>query len=82
MKRNIILIGTMGSGKSHLGRNLAEAKGWQFVDTDRLLERRYNLPIAEVYEKLGEKLFRSAEREILKNLPDFWKCPSSHGTDF
>lgn len=36
MKRNIILIGTMGSGKSHLGRNLAEAKGWQFVDTDRL----------------------------------------------
>ena len=27
MKRNIILIGTMGSGKSHLGRNLAEAKG-------------------------------------------------------
>ena len=29
-----MLIGSMGSGKSHFGRNLAERKGWQFVDTD------------------------------------------------
>ena len=79
MKRNIILIGTMGSGKSHLGRNLAEAKGWQFVDTDRLLERRYNLPIAEIYEKLGEKMFRSAEREILKKVCMYHECIISVG---
>lgn len=82
MKRNIILIGTMGSGKSHLGRNLAEAKGWQFVDTDRLLERRYNLPIAEMYEKLGEKLFRSAEREILKKVCMYHECIISVGGNF
>ena len=49
IKRNIILIGSMGSGKSHLGRNLADAKGWQFVDTDRILEKRYNMPIADIF---------------------------------
>ena len=46
IKRNIMLIGSMGSGKSHFGRNLAERKGWQFVDTDRVLEGRFGLPIA------------------------------------
>lgn len=82
MKRNIILIGTMGSGKSHLGRNLAEVKGWQFVDTDRLLERRYNLPIAQIYEKLGEKLFRAAEREILKKVCLYHEAVISVGGNF
>ncbi len=43
-----MLIGSMGSGKSHFGRNLAERKGWQFVDTDRVLESRFGLPIAEI----------------------------------
>nr|WP_252896336.1 shikimate kinase [Veillonella rogosae] len=44
-----------GSGKSHFGRNLAERKGWQFVDTDRVLESRFGLPIAEIFKKIGGK---------------------------
>ncbi len=55
IKRNIMLIGSMGSGKSHFGRNLAERKGWQFVDTDRVLESRFGLPIAEIFKKIGGK---------------------------
>ena len=39
MKRNIVLVGMMGSGKSHIGRKLAQRLGWQFVDTDRRIER-------------------------------------------
>ena len=39
MKRNIVLVGMMGSGKSHIGRKLAQRLKWQFVDTDRRLER-------------------------------------------
>ena len=55
IKRNIMLIGSMGSGKSHFGRNLAERKGWQFVDTDRVLEGRFGLPIAEIFKKNWRK---------------------------
>ena len=40
MKRNIVLVGMMGSGKSHIGRKLAQRLKWQFVDTDRRLEER------------------------------------------
>ena len=39
MKRNIVLVGMMGSGKSHIGRKLAQRLNWQFVDTDRRIER-------------------------------------------
>ena len=82
MKRNIILVGTMGSGKSHLGRNLADVRGWQFVDTDRLLERRYHRPIAEIYERLGERAFRSAEQEILKKVCMYHEAVISVGGNF
>ena len=45
-----MLIGSMGSGKSHFGRNLAERKGWQFVDTDRVLESRFGLSLIHISE--------------------------------
>ena len=66
IKRNIILIGSMGSGKSHFGRNLAEMKNWQFVDTDRVLEGRFGLPIAEIFKKIGVTFTRKA---VEKSIP-------------
>ena len=45
---------------------LQNAKGWQFVDTDRVLEGRFGLPIAEIFKKIGEKAFRRAEMDVLK----------------
>ena len=47
MKRNIVLVGMMGSGKSHIGRKLAQRLGWQFVDTDRRIERAVGMTIAD-----------------------------------
>ena len=82
VKRNIILIGSMGSGKSHFGRNLADLKGWQFVDTDRVLEGRYGLPIAEIYKKIGEKAFRRAEQEVLKKVSLYHEAVISVGGNF
>lgn len=82
MKRNIILVGSMGSGKSHIGRNLAESRDWQFVDTDRLLEKQYRIPIAKVYEKLGEKGFRKAEMNILKTVSMYHEAVISVGGNF
>ena len=39
------------------------------MDTDRVLEGRFGLPIAEIYKKIGEKAFRRAELEVLKKFP-------------
>lgn len=82
MKRNIVLIGSMGSGKSHIGRNLAEALGWQFVDTDRMLEEHYGQPIAEVYKKIGEKSFRQNEQRIVKRVNRYHEAIISIGGNF
>lgn len=81
-KRNIVLVGSMGSGKSHFGRNLAEAKGWQFVDTDRVLEKQYKMPIANIYESIGEKAFHRAEMEILKRVSKYHEAVISVGGNF
>ena len=82
IKRNIMLIGSMGSGKSHFGRNLAERKGWQFVDTDRVLEGRFGLPIAEIFKKIGEKAFRRAEMDVLKKVCLYHEAVISVGGNF
>lgn len=64
-KRNIILIGFMGTGKSSVGCKLAEKLGWTFVDTDALIERKESLTIPEIFALHGESRFRETEHEVL-----------------
>lgn len=61
----IYIIGYMYSGKSTIGKKLARALGFDFVDTDDLFEAKYHLSIPVFFEKYGEKLFREFEKEIL-----------------
>jgi len=61
--RNIVLTGFMGSGKSTIGRAVAGLLRFEWIDTDRLIESRHG-PIAEIFERLGEAMFRSIERNI------------------
>jgi shikimate kinase len=61
----IILIGFMGSGKSSVGRILAERLGYELVDTDALLEERAGAPIARIFRERGEPAFRALESEVL-----------------
>lgn len=67
-KRNIILIGFMGSGKTTVGEHLAQQLGYHFQDTDRLLEQKAEDTISRVFEIHGEKYFRDMETELLKEL--------------
>ena len=60
---NIVLTGFMGTGKSTVGRLLAERLGWSFVDTDALIEARHG-PIPAIFEEHGEERFRALEREV------------------
>ena len=69
MKKNLVLTGMMGVGKSTLGRSIAKELGMKFIDLDKLIERKESLSIKEIFEKKGEKYFRSIERKIgLKSL--------------
>jgi len=64
-KNCIVLIGMMKSGKSTIGKQLAEKLGFQHIDTDAEIEKTTQMSISEIFEKKGEKYFRDIESEIL-----------------
>ncbi len=68
MKKNIVLIGFMGAGKTETGRILAKDTGFNFIDIDALIEKQEGITITEIFEKKGEKHFRDLETEILKKI--------------
>ncbi len=63
---NIILIGMPGSGKSTVGKALAEALGRPFVDTDALIVEDAGRAIPEIFSADGEEVFRAMETEAVK----------------
>ena len=65
---SVILIGYRGSGKSSVGRILAQRLGWQFVDADDLLVKRAGQTIKEIFEQRGEEHFRDLESAIVREL--------------
>jgi shikimate kinase/3-dehydroquinate synthase len=58
---NIVLIGFMGTGKTEVGRRLAEQLGRPFVDTDAIIERRAGRTVARIFAEDGEPAFRELE---------------------
>ncbi len=67
-KRNIILVGFMGTGKTVTGRVLVERTGMELVDMDSLIESRQGKPIPEIFATEGEPAFRVMERDLVKEL--------------
>jgi len=64
----IVLIGLRCSGKTTVGRLLARALGWEFVDADEELVRRQGRSVAEIFATDGEPAFRAIEKEVLADL--------------
>ena len=64
-RRNVILIGARGSGKTTVGRRLAGRLGWSFVDTDEQIVSAVGMPIREFFEQEGEPAFRRHERAAI-----------------
>lgn len=62
----VVLLGMMGSGKSSVGRALAERTGWQFVDNDALVERATGRTARELLHHGGEAVLRDAESQALR----------------
>jgi shikimate kinase len=64
----LFLVGFMGSGKSYLGKILAQKLGFLFVDLDSLIENTEGGPVSEIFERQGETYFRNIESERLQGL--------------
>lgn len=67
-KRNLVLIGMPGVGKTRVGMRLAELTHRPFFDSDKVIVERIGMPIADYFASNGEEAFRKAETEILKEL--------------
>ena len=67
-KRNIFLVGPMGSGKSAVGRHLARLLRHTFHDSDADIEAKTGVDIAFIFEKEGEAGFRVREKESIERL--------------
>jgi len=63
---NIVLTGFMGTGKSAVGKLLAARLGWQFIDTDEMIEKEVGMKIPEIFARRGEPAFRDAETEAVR----------------
>ena len=64
MKKNLLLTGMMGVGKSTIGKKLAKKLKLKFIDIDQIIEKREKRTIKEIFENKGEGYFRKIEKRI------------------
>ena len=65
---NLALIGFMGTGKTSVGRLVADALHFEFLDTDELIEKFTGRSITEIFKKDGEAAFRALEKKVVEEL--------------
>lgn len=70
LKRSVVLVGMMGSGKTAIGRALADRLGVAFLDSDQAIEDAAQMTVSEVFSRDGEAFFRARETEVLARLLD------------
>lgn len=63
----VFLIGFMGSGKTTIGRKLANYLKYEFIDLDKFIEAKAGMSIVDYFAKHGEEEFRKMERDVLQN---------------
>lgn len=73
MKKNIVLIGMSGAGKTTIGMAMSYKLKMMFVDMDAFIEKKYDMTISEMFEKYGEEYFRNLETETAKYLSENYK---------
>ena len=68
LHRTVVMVGMMGSGKTAIGRSLAQRLDVPFVDSDTEIETAANATIAEIFSRDGEIFFRAREAEVIDRL--------------
>ena len=67
MKKNLVLTGMMGVGKSSIGQSLAKKLEMTFIDVDKIIESEESDSIQDIFKKKGENYFRMLEQRITTN---------------
>ena len=65
MKKNLVLTGMMGVGKSTIGKMLAKKLKLKFIDVDRIIEIKEKSTIKEIFQNKSENYFRKVEKKII-----------------
>ncbi len=68
LKKTVVLVGMMGSGKTAVGGALARILGVPFLDSDTEIVRAANMSIAEIFQRDGEPFFRQKETQVITRL--------------
>lgn len=68
LNKPIVLIGTMGSGKSTIGKRLAYKLNLQFYDSDKIIEEREGLSIIDIFDFRGEAYFKEQEMKVINEI--------------
>ena len=76
---NIYLVGMMGSGKTTIGRHLAQKLQYRFADTDQTIQAIAKKPITEIFQQEGEAYFRELETKVLAELSVYTRSVISTG---
>ena len=63
-KKNLVLLGMMGAGKTRIGKFVARRLRIKFFDIDKIIEKKNEMKIIEIFEKKGEAYFRKEEELI------------------
>ena len=64
MKKNLALTGMMGVGKSTIGKAISKQLSMQFIDIDRIIEKKLKLTIKKIFDLKGEQFFRNFEEKV------------------
>ncbi len=68
LKKTVVLVGMMGSGKTAVGTAIARRLGVPFLDSDAEIVKAAQMEIAEIFERDGEAFFRARESEVIARL--------------
>ncbi|MDQ0201570.1 shikimate kinase [Neobacillus ginsengisoli] len=69
-EKSFVFIGFMGAGKTTIGKLVAKKLGSNFVDIDEEIEKQYQMPITQIFNKIGEKAFRDREKSLITSLAE------------
>jgi shikimate kinase len=76
---NLYLIGMMGSGKSTVGKLIAERLDYRFIDTDVAIEKICGQAVAEIFQTAGEEEFRQLETQVLADISAYTRLVVATG---